>query len=151
MKTNNLIIVTVACAAALTITGCSKSETPVKDAVAPATDAAKSLTEKVTDTAKDAAAKVTDAAKNVAASVTDVATNTVAAVSSPFNDGLASAKKAIADKDYTAALAELNKLSSLKLSDEQTKVVDGLKTDVQAMLSKATGGATDAVKGLLGK
>ncbi len=151
MKKTNVLIVTVACAAAFTITGCSKSETPVKDAVAPAVDTTKSLTEKAVDTAKDAAGKVTDAAKSVAASASAVATNTMAAVSSPFNDGLASAKKAIADKDYTAALAELNKLSSMKLSDAQTKVVDGLKADVQAMISKATGGATDAVKGLLGK
>jgi hypothetical protein len=151
MKTQNTIIVAVAFAAALTITGCGKSETPVKDAVAPAVDAAKSMTEKVSDTAKDAAGKVTEAAKTVAAEATAVATNTMAAVSSPFNDGLASAKKSIADKDYKGALAELNKLSSMKLSDEQTKVVDALKTDVQAMISKATGGATDAVKGLLGK
>jgi hypothetical protein len=148
MKTNNTLTLAIACAAALTITGCGKStDAPVKPESAPATETAKSLTEKATDTAKDVAVKATEAVKTVAA----VATNTVSAVSEPFNDGIASAKKLLAEKNYQGALTELNKLSSLKLTDEQTKVVDGLKADAQAMISKATGSATDAVKGLLGK
>ena len=74
-----------------------------------------------------------------------------ASATEPFNDGIAAVKKFIADKNYQGALDQLNKLSSLKLSDEQTKVVAGLKTEVQALIAKGSAGAVDAAKSLFGK
>ena len=75
----------------------------------------------------------------------------VSAVSGPFTEGVASVKKFIADKNYQGALGELTKLSNLKLTDEQTKVLESLKAEVQALIAKGTAGATDAAKNLLPK
>ena len=149
MKINNSLIAVAVCTAAITIAGCSKSETPapVKDA----TDAAKGMAEKAADSAKDMTGKATEAVKDVAGKAVAAVTNAVSDATGPFADGIASAKKMIADKNYQGALGELTKLSSMKLSDSQTKIVDDLKAEVQTLISKSTGGATDAVKGLLGK
>ena len=147
MKTNTIISSLAAVALALTITACSKStpEAPKAGAetsttISQAADAAKDLAGKAVETAKDAATQVVAAATNVVASATE-----------PFNDGIAAVKKFIADKNYQGALDQLNKLSSLKLSDEQTKVVAGLKTEVQALIAKGSAGAVDAAKSLFGK
>lgn len=149
MKTKNILTGLTACVLAAAIVGCSKSETPatVKDA----TDAAKGMAEKAADSAKDMTSKATEAVKDTAASAVAAVTNMVNDATGPFADGVASAKKMIADKNYQGALGELTKLSSMKLSDSQTKIVDSLKAEVQALIAKSTGGATDAVKGLLGK
>ena len=143
MKIKNSIVSIAACVAVVTFAGCSKNSEPAPggtNAIATATDAAKDLAGKAADTAKDAAGQAVAAA-----------TNAVSAVAGPFTEGIANAKKLIADKDYQGALGELTKLSSLKLSDEQTKIVDGLKTQVQDLISNGTAGATDAAKGLIGK
>lgn len=156
MKITSSLFTVIACAVALAFTGCSKNETApttekaaeaTKEAASSVADGAKGLAEKTSDAAKEVAGKATEAVKAVAA----VATNTAAAVTGPFNDGIAAAKKLMAEKDFKGALAELNKLSSLKLSEEQIKIVDALKADIQAALNKATEGAAGAVKGLLGK
>ena len=150
MKNKSLLLTLAACALAVTFTACDK-KTPV---------------EKATDTVKDAAAKTTDAAKDMAGKAADMAgkatetvkaaastavSNVMSEVSSPFNDGIAAAKKSIADKDYKGALAGLTKLSDLKLSDEQTKVVDNLKAEVQKLIAGGSASTMDAAKGLLGK
>ena len=142
MKIKNFIVSIAACAVVATFVGCSKNSEPAPggtNAIVTATDAA-----------KDLAGKAADAAKGVAGQAA-AATNAVAAVAGPFTEGIANAKKLIADKDYQGALGELTKLSSLKLSDEQTKIVDGLKSQVQDLIAKGTAGATDAAKGLIGK
>ena len=145
---NKIILTTVAAGLlAVSFTACSKSETPAKDAA----DATKSMADKVADSAKGVAAKASDTAKDVAGKTVAAVTNAVSEATGPFSEGVASAKKFIADKNYQGALDELKKLSSLKLTDEQTKIVDNLKAEVQALIAKGTGSATDAVKGLLGK
>ena len=142
MKIKNSFVSLAACVAVATFAGCSKSNESAGGGNATAT---------ATDAAKDLAGKAADAAKGVAGRAVTAATNAVAAVTGPFTEGIASAKKLIADKDYPGALGELTKLSSLKLSDEQTKIVDGLKTQVQELIAKGTAGATDAAKDLIGK
>ncbi len=149
MKIKNSIVSLAACAAVITFAGCSKSETPAPGGAtnaAAATDAAKDMAGKTADMA----GKTADMAKDVAGQAVAAATNAVAVPDNagPFNEGLASARKMITDKDYQGALAELTKLSSMNLSDAQTKIVDSLKAEVQALISKS---AADAAKGLLGK
>jgi hypothetical protein len=144
MKTNTLITGLTACLLAVSFSACKKnSETP-----AVGTETNSTTISQMADSAKDLAVKAADATKTA---VVAAATNVVNTVAGPFNDGVAAAKKFIADKNYQGALDELNKLSSLKLSDEQTKVVDNLKTEVQALITKGTTGAADAAKSLFGK
>lgn len=136
MKNKSLLLALAACALTVTFTACDK-KTPV---------------EKATDTITDAAAKNAAAAKDMAGkAAATVVTNVMSEVSSPYNDGLAAAKKFIANKDYKSALTELNKLSSMKLSDEQTKVVDGLKAEVQKLIAGGSASTVDAAKGLFSK
>ena len=146
MKNKSLLLTLAACALAVTFTACDK-KTPVEKATDTVTDAAS----KTADAAKDMAGKAADMAGKATETVKAAATTAVANVTGPFNDGIAAAKKAMADKDYKGALAELNKLSGLKLSDEQTKVVDGLKAEVQKLIAGGSASAVDAAKGLFGK
>jgi hypothetical protein len=147
MNNNNIITSLAAVGLALTMTACSKS-TPEAPKAGAETSTNISQTAGV---AKELAGKAVETAKDVATQVVAVATNAVASATSPFNDGIAAVKKFIADKNYQGALDQLNKLSSLKLTDEQTKVVNGLKTEVQALITKGSAGAVDAAKGLFGK
>lgn len=146
MKIKNSIVSLVACAAVITFVGCKKSEPAIPDAstnaVAATADAAKDMAGKTADMAKDMTGQAVAAA---------TATNAMAEATGKFDEGIAAAKKLIGDKDYQGALVELTKLSSMNLSDAQTKIVDGLKAEIQALIAKSTGGAVDAAKGLLGK
>ena len=150
MKNKSLLLTLAACALAVTFTACDK-KTPVEKATDSVSDAAS----KTADAAKDMAGKAADmagkATETVKAAASTAVSNVMSEVSSPFNDGIAAAKKLIADKDYKGALAGLTKLSDMKLSDEQTKVVDGLKAEVQKLIAGGSASAMDAVKGLLGK
>ena len=141
MKNKSILITLAACALAVAFTACDKK--PV--------DAVNDAATKTADAAKDMAGKAADMAGKASESVKAAVTNVMSEVSGPFNDGLAAAKKAMADKDYKGALAELNKLSGLKLSDEQTKVVDGLKAEVQKLIAGGSASAVDAAKGFFGK
>ncbi|MBW8864252.1 MAG: hypothetical protein JF609_04885 [Verrucomicrobia bacterium] len=122
-----------------------------KDATAKAIDTAKDATGKAVDTAKDATAKAVDSTKEVAGKVADTvtdatvkATDAVKGALTPsatesataqFTQVVADAKKMIADKNYQGALDELKKLSDVKLTDDQQKIVDDLKAEAQKLLS----------------
>ncbi len=157
MKTNLILTTLIATACAATFTGCGKNETskPVvesaSNAVSSAVSSMKDTAGQVTDKAKEVVADAKDKAKAAVVEVKDSAAKATETVSAKFDETIASAKKFIADKNYSGALDELKKLSSLKLSDAQTKVVDGLKEQVQKLISAGTAGAVDAAKGLLGK
>jgi len=147
MKTKTIITTLATAVLALALAACSKSS-PEAPKVSSETSTTMSQS---ADAAKDLAGKAVETAKDAATQVVAAATNAVASPTAPFNDGIAAVKKFIADKNYQGALDQLNKLSSLKLSDEQTKVVDGLKTEVQALIAKGSAGAVDAAKSLFGK
>ena len=146
MKTQSLLTTIATCALAVTITACDK-KTPVETTKDAVTDAAA----KTADTAKDLTGKAADMAGKATETVKAAASTAVANVTGPFNDAITAAKKSIADKDYKSALAGLNKLSSMKLSDEQTKIVDNLKAEVQKLIAGGSASAVDAAKGLFGK
>ena len=142
MKTKNSLVVIAACVAVATFAGCNKSNTPP-----PGGSETNPATATATDAAKDLAGKATDVAGSAAAAVT----NLVSGATAQFADGVANAKKFIADKNYQGALDELKKLASLQLSDEQQKVVDGLKEQATKLLAGGAAGAVDSAKNLLGK
>ena len=161
MKNKSLLFTLAACALAVTFTACDK-KTPVEkatdsvsDAASKTADAAKDMAGKTADAAKDMAGKAADmagkATETVKAAASTVVSNVMSEMSNPFNDGIAAAKKSIADKDYKGALAGLTKLSDMKLSDEQTKVVDNLKAEVQKLIAGGSASTVDAAKGLFGK
>lgn len=136
-----------------------------KDATAKAVDTAKDATAKAVDSAKDATAKAVDSTKEVAGKVVDTVTDSTAkateaiktaisptptdSVTAQFNTVVTNAKKYIADKNYQGALDELKKLSDVKLTDDQQKIVDDLKAEAQKLLS--AGSMVDAATNLFGK
>ncbi len=144
MKMNSLINSVAACVIALTITACDKAKTDADKLV----DSTKDAAGKMADTAKDAAGKAMDAAKDTATKAVDAAKD---AVAGPFTDAVASAKKALDEKNYQGALDALKKLSDVQLSAEQQKVVDEIKDEATKLMSGAAAGATDAIKAALPK
>lgn len=84
----------------------------------------------------------------VAGQTVVAATNAAESATAQFTTVVESAKSAIAAKNYQGALDALKKLSDVKLTDEQQKIVDDLKAQAQQLLS---GTAADAAKNLLGK
>ena len=159
MKTRIVLTSIATCAIAFVLTACNKSEnptpTPPPAPPTPAADTSKPVATQATEAAAGAAAQAAAVATNAAAAMNGAAaaavTNAPAAATSEFDDTVAAAKKAIADKDYQSALAAVNKLSGMKLTDEQQKILDELKAEVQKLVPGNAAGAADAAKGLLGK
>ena len=57
----------------------------------------------------------------------------------------------VTNEKYKDALTVVQQLSNMKLTDEQQKLVEGLKTQVQTALAKATvSGAASALGNILG-
>jgi len=129
----------------------AKAVETAKDATGKAVDSTKEVAGKVADSVKDTAAKATDAVKDAAAKLTDTTPSATDSVTAKFTEAVTNAKQFITDKNYQGALDELKKLSDLKLSDDQQKIVDGLKAEAQKLLSAGADSAVDAAKNLLGK
>jgi hypothetical protein len=177
MKTNTLLAGLAAGLVAVTFTACNKTPAPeatpapatnaAKDMTAQAVDASKAMSEKLVDSAKDITAKamnsVTDAAaapipapdKFVTPKVADInkdaAAGTNVVSDTTFTEVVTATKKDLADKNYQNALTDLQRLSDVKLSDDQQKIVDGLKAEAQKMIPAGASSAMDAAKSLLGK
>ena len=144
MKTKNAIIAVAACAAVITLAGCSKSNEPTPVGSTP-TNAVTA-----TDAVQATASQTVEAAKDVAGQVVATATNVASSATTQFNDLVAQAKTYITDKKYTEAMDSLNKLSNLTLTPEQQKTLDDLKAEVTKLMAGSTG-AVDAAKSLFGK
>lgn len=162
MKTNALLTGLAVSVLAVTLTACDKKAAsdapavPTTNAAAASTvDTAKDLAGKAVDTAKDATATATTAVKDTAAKATDAVKDAVTpppaatdTATTQFTTVVASTKQMLTDKNYQGALDELKKLADVKLTDDQQKIVDGLKAEAQKMITSA---GTGAVNSLLGK
>ena len=104
--------------------------------------------------APPAAAAAAEQAVTAAASQTGAAAALAAAPSAMNSqvEGLIyNAKGLVTNQKYQDALNVVQQLSSLKLTPEQLKVVDGLKAQIQAALAKAAGSdAASALGNVLG-
>ncbi|MCX6928884.1 MAG: hypothetical protein NT154_37590 [Verrucomicrobia bacterium] len=166
MKIKLIVMGVVACATFAAVTGCKKEE-PATETRAPkpaesvpsepakaveaATAAAKQATEQVATGAVSEAAKTVDAAKEAATAATDQAAAQAKAAAQQAQGLIDRAKSLVGDKKYQDALTSLGQLANVKLTPEQQKLVDDLKTQIQSALAKASAGdAASALGGALG-
>lgn len=171
MKHKTLLL-TLAAALALGLASCSKNEsvTPTADdankaaaaaktEAAKAADAAKAEAAKTAEAAKAEAAKTAEAAKAEAAKTTEAAQAEAAkAVAAKAADNaktqglIDKAKSLVAEGKFSDASSVLQQLAGQSLSSDQTKLVDGLKEQIQkALAAKAAENAAGAVGNLLKK
>src|ERR1017187_4539087 len=135
---NKTLLLTFTAVLALGLAGCSKNEP-----VTPAADNAN----KAASSAADAADKTAEAAKVEAAKAAEAAKVAEAANNNKIQELIDKAKNLIAETNYTDASSVLQQLAGQSLSDEQTKLVNGLKDQIQKAL--AARAAENAAGGLL--
>jgi hypothetical protein len=157
-------------------TGCGKQEQPAGETgntASPSSETAPTATQtpsaavnETVKAAKEEAQKTADAVKasaaqvqsNVTSSVQETASaatvkaNAVASeATSQVQALIDKAKGYVTDEKYKDALNTLQQLSSVKLTDEQQKLVDSLKEKIQAaMASTAGSNAASALNNILG-
>lgn len=163
MKTKYIIVGTCVCTA-LAFCGCKKEEAATEtqppkaaESVTPA-PTAPPVAQTVTQAAVNAAETVTTATAPVAnvtntpAAPVPAAQPQVQAAEGQAQGIIDQAKSLVADKKYQEALTSLAGLKNLQLTADQQKLVDSLKTQIQAALAKsATGDAASAVGNVLGE
>jgi hypothetical protein len=120
-----------------------KAMDSAKDATAKAVDSTKAATTKAVDATKDFAGQAVDDVKAAAAKAEAALPGATDTVTAKYNEVVTNTKQYITDKKYQDALDELKKLSDVKLTDNQQKVVDGMKTDVQNWLSAGKAAVTN--------
>ena len=170
------ISLTLAAALTLGLAGCGKNESATADAAAKDAETARVEAAKAADAAKVEAAKTAEAAKveaarkaeaaNVEAAKTAEAAKVEAAKVEAANAAEAAkaadnsktqglidkARSLVAENKFADASSVLQQLTGRTLSGDQTKVVDGLKDQIQkGLVAKATENATGTVGDLLKK
>jgi len=98
-------------------------------------EAAKAEAAKADQAAKVEAAKVAEAAKVEAAKTTEAAKVAETASNNKIQELIVKAQNLITETNYTDASSVLQQLAGQSLSDEQTKLVNGLKDQIQKALA----------------
>lgn len=133
MKNKSLITLFAVTALLATVGGCNKEADPAKKPV--------EQTQAAGGSALEAAKDVAAAAQNAAKQVTDKA-----------DAILKQAESLIGAGKFEDALAALNNLSGMKLTESQQNLVADLKAEIQkALAGKTADSAKSAVGNLLGK
>lgn len=105
----------------------------------------------MTEQLKDTAATAKASAEKAAAEVAQQAQTVAAEATGTAQTLIDKARTLVTEKKYQDALTVLGQLSDLKLTDDQKKLVESLKTQIQkAMAGQATADGASAVGNLLG-
>ncbi|MBE0542034.1 MAG: hypothetical protein IH623_11650 [Verrucomicrobia bacterium] len=134
-------------AALVLAAGCSKQDSSGSTPASETEKAAGSMAEQLKDTAATAKAS----AEKAAAEVTQQGQTVAAEATGTAQTLIDKARTLVTEKKYQDALTVLGQLSDLKLTDDQKKLVESLKTQIQkAMAGQATTDGASAVGNLLG-
>lgn len=134
---NKTLLLTFTAVLALGLAGCSKNEpvTPAADDANKAASSAADAADKTAEAAKVDAAKADQAAQVEAAKTAEAAKVAEAANNNKIQELIDKAKSFVAETNYTDASSVLQQLAGQSLSDEQTKLVNGLKDQIQTALA----------------
>lgn len=147
--------------ALLVLSGCSKQEAETSSTVPqPPTEAdvkatandLKQAVEKQADAVKQAAAETARQAQAEAQRAADQAKAAADQAAHQAQSLIDQAKGYVSDKRYQDALATVKQLSNSKLTPEQEKMVNDLKTQIQTLMSnQLSTNAASAIGGFLKK
>jgi hypothetical protein len=168
MKLKNLYCGVAVCVLIGLVTGCKKQEPPPASkiegqkvvesaptnapAAAPATQAATPAVEKTTTTTTTTVEKTTTTAVQAVEQATNAAAQPAQAAATQVQGLIDQAKSFVTEQKYQDALTNINQLASMKLTPDQQKQVDDLKTQIQKLMSNQTvSNAVNSVGNLLGK
>ena len=153
MKFNKLNAAAVGCLLVIALSGCDKNSSnaamdDAKKATENAATATKEGVEKAVTATKEGVEKAATEVKQVGEKAVEAVTEKAKEIGGEASGVIAKAQGLVTEKKYQEALTTLGGLKDMKLSESQQKVVDGLKAQIQKLMS---GDAAKAAGNLLGK